>query len=69
MSVHIRYRLLKEKGNYLDDPNMTRGYTVVEVDTPIPFHKCLKNSTKTSKAEAFKFLTFGEHLPEKPIIE
>ena len=49
MSVHIRYRLLKEKGNYLDDPNMTRGYTVVEVDTPIPFHKVFKEFYKDFK--------------------
>ena len=30
MSVHIRYRFLKEKCDYLKDVNMTRGYTVVE---------------------------------------
>ena len=37
MSVHIRYRLFKEKGPYLEDERMTRGYTVVEADTVIPF--------------------------------
>ena len=42
MSVHLRYRFLKEKGDYLKDEKMTRGYTLVEVDTPTPFHRVLK---------------------------
>ena len=43
MSVHIRYRFLKEKGEYLKDHKMTRGYTVVEVNTEHPFHMVLKD--------------------------
>ena len=43
MSVHIRYRFLKEKGDYLKDEGMTRGYTVVETHIEHPFHKVLKD--------------------------
>ena len=43
MSVHIRYRFLKEKGDYLKDTEMTRGYTVVETHIEHPFHKVLKD--------------------------
>ena len=42
MSVHIRYRFLKEKGDYLKDPEMTRGYTCVEADMVFPVHKVLR---------------------------
>ena len=42
MSVHIRYRFYKEKGEYLKDEHMTRGYTMVEAYTVIPFHMFLK---------------------------
>ena len=42
MSVHIRYRFLKEKDDYLKDEKMTRGYTVVESYTEHPFHKVLE---------------------------
>ncbi len=52
MSVHIRYRFLKEKGDYLKDNEMTRGYTLVEVDTPTPFHKVLKEFYKDFKGRA-----------------
>ena len=52
MSVHIRYRFLKEKGHYLEDERMTRGYTVVEVDEPTPFHKVLKEFYKDMKDRA-----------------
>ena len=31
MSVHIRYRFLKEKGDYLKDENMTRGYQIFNI--------------------------------------
>ena len=48
MSVHIRYRFLKEKGDYLKDENMTRGYTVVETDLEHPFHRVLKEFYKLS---------------------
>ena len=43
MSVHIRYRFYKEKDHYLEDERMTRGYTVVEANTVIPFHMVLKD--------------------------
>ena len=55
MSVHIRYRFYKEKGEYLKDENMTRGYTVVEVDKPTPFHKVLKEFYKDFKHEVKVF--------------
>ena len=42
MSVHIRYRFVKEKDDYLKDEKMTRGYTVVESYTEHPFHKVLE---------------------------
>jgi len=42
VSVHIRYRFLKEKDDYLKDEKMTRGYTVVESYTEHPFHKVLE---------------------------
>ena len=38
MSVHIRYRFLKEKDDYLKDEHMTRGYTLVETHIEHPFH-------------------------------
>ena len=49
MSVHIRYRFLKEKGDYLEDENMTRGYTVVESYIEHPFHRVLKEFYKDFK--------------------
>ena len=49
MSVHIRYRFLKEKGDYLKDENMTRGYTVVESYDQHPFHVVLKEFYKDFK--------------------
>ena len=49
MSVHIRYSFLKEKGDYLKDENMTRGYTVVETDLEHPFHRVLKEFYKDFK--------------------
>ena len=55
MSVHIRYRFLKEKGDYLKDEHMTRGYTLVEVDKPTPFHKVLKEFYKDFKNEVKVF--------------
>ena len=56
MSVHIRYRFLKEKGHYLEDERMTRGYTVVEVDEPTPFHKVLKEFYKDFKGRAVQIV-------------
>ncbi len=41
MAVHIRYRFLKEKGDYLKDENMTRGYTCVETNIVHPYHQVL----------------------------
>lgn len=52
MSVHIRYRFYKEKGPYLEDEKMTRGYTVVEGNTPHPFHQVLKEFYKDFKHRA-----------------
>ena len=49
MSVHIRYRFLKEKGDYLKDENMTRGYTVVESYDQHPFHVVVKEFYKDFK--------------------
>ena len=49
MSVHIRYRFLKEKGDYLKDPEMTRGYTMVEANTVYPFHMVLREFYKDFK--------------------
>ena len=56
MSVHIRYRFLKEKGDYLKDTDMTRGYTLVEVDTPTPFHRVLKEFYKDFKGRAVQIV-------------
>ena len=49
MSVHIRYRFLKEKGDYLKDEKMTRGYTLVESYTEHPFHVVMKEFYKDFK--------------------
>ena len=43
MSVHIRYRFLKEKDHYLEDERMTRGYTSICGDDPYPFNEVLKD--------------------------
>jgi len=56
VSVHIRYRFLKEKGDYLKDENMTRGYTVVESYTQHPFHKVLKEFYKDFKGRAVQIV-------------
>ena len=42
MAVEIRYRFVKEKDQYLDDPKKTRGYTVIEANFQYPFKKCLE---------------------------
>tara|TARA_Y100000389_G_C16962026_1_gene271507 strand:- start:10 stop:249 length:240 start_codon:yes stop_codon:yes gene_type:complete len=52
MSVHIRYRFLKEKGDYLKDEGMTRGYTLVEALEEHPFHVVLKEFYKDFKGRA-----------------
>ena len=52
MSVHIRYRFYKEKDQYLEDERMTRGYTVVEANTVIPFHEVLREFYKDMKNRA-----------------
>ena len=55
MSVHIRYRFLKEKGDYLKDEHMTRGYTLVETHIEHPFHQVLKEFYKDFKHEVKVF--------------
>ena len=49
MSVHIRYRFLKEKGDYLKRKELTRGYTLCEGSVQIPFHKVLREFYKDFK--------------------
>ena len=49
MAVHIRYRFLKESGDYLKDPEMTRGYTLVEAGSVFPFHYVLRHFYKEFK--------------------
>ncbi len=56
MSVHIRYRFLKEKGDYLKDGHLSRGYTVVEANTEHPFHKVLKEFYKDFKGRGVQIL-------------
>ena len=46
MAVHIRYRFLKEKGDYLKDPEKTRGYTMVEANRVQPYYEVLKDFYK-----------------------
>ena len=56
MSVHIRYRFLKEKGDYLKDEHLSRGYTVVEANTVHPFHRVLKEFYKDFKGKGVQIL-------------
>jgi hypothetical protein len=56
VSVHIRYRFLKEKGDYLKDERITRGYTVVEADTEHPFHRVLKEFYKDFKGRGVQII-------------
>ena len=56
MSVHIRYRFLKEKGDYLKDEHLSRGYTVVEANTVHPFHQVLKEFYKDFKDKGVQIL-------------
>ena len=49
MAVHIRYRFLKEKGDYLKDPEKTRGYTMVEANRVQPYFEVLKDFYKDFK--------------------
>ena len=49
MAVHIRYRFLKEKGDYLKDPEKTRGYTMVEANRVQPYYEVLKDFYKDFK--------------------
>jgi len=51
VSVYIRYRFLKEKGDYLNNLDMTRGYTMVEADTIHLFHQVLKEFYKDFKGK------------------
>ena len=59
MSVHIRYRFLKEKGDYLKDEHLSRGYTVVEANTVHPFHRVLKEFYKDQKRWSYTFQNFA----------
>ena len=52
MAVHIRYRFLKEKGDYLKDPEKTRGYTMVEANRVQPYYEVLKDFYKDFKGRA-----------------
>ena len=63
MSVHIRYRFLKEKGDYLKDENMTRGYTVVESYTEHPFHKVLREFYKDFKGRPVQVFNIWRSAP------
>ena len=63
MSVHIRYRFLKEKGDYLKDENMTRGYTVVETDLEHPFHRVLKEFYKDFKGRPIQVFNIWRSAP------
>ena len=56
MSVDIRYRFLKEKGDYLKDEHLSRGYTVVEANTVHPFHRVLKEFYKDFKGKGVQIL-------------
>ena len=49
MAIHIRYRFLKEKGDYLKDPEKTRGYTMVEANRVQPYYQVLKDFYKDFK--------------------
>ena len=42
MSVHIKYRFLKESDAYKKNPERTRGYTLVEANYEYPFDIVLK---------------------------
>ena len=52
MAVHIRYRFLKEKGDYLKDPEKTRGYTMVEANRVQPYYQVLKDFYKDFKGRS-----------------
>ena len=58
MSVHLRYRFLKEKGDYLKDEEMTRGYTSVETHIEHPFHKVLKEFYKDFKGRGVQTVSY-----------
>ena len=58
MSVHIRYRFLKEKGDYLKDENMTRGYTVVESYDQHTYHFVLKEFNKDFTGRGVQIFNF-----------
>jgi len=56
VSVHIRYRFLKEKDHYLEDERITRGYTMVETDIEHPFHKVLKEFYNDFKGRGIRII-------------
>ena len=58
MAVHIRYRFLKEKGDYLKDPEKTRGYTMVEANRVQPYYEVLKDFYKDFKGRGVQIFNF-----------
>ena len=63
MSVHIRYRFLKEKGDYLRDPELTRGYTLCEGSIQQPFHKVLREFYKDFKGRGVQIFNIWRSAP------
>ena len=68
MSVHIRYRFLKEKGDYLKDAEMTRGYTSVETHIEHPFHEVLKEFYKDFKGRPVQVFNIWRSAPGLSLI-
>ncbi len=69
MAVHIRYRFLKESGDYLKDPEMTRGYTLVEAGTVFPFHYVLRHFYKEFKERGVQIYNIWRTPLARPIIK
>ena len=63
MSVHIRYRFLKEKGDYLKDPEKTRGYTMVEANRVQPYYQVLKDFYKDFKGRGVQIFNIWRSEP------
>ena len=69
MSVHIRYRFLKEKGDYLKDPEKTRGYTMVEANRDQPYYEVLKDFYKDFKGRGVQTVSYTHlTLPTTPYV-
>ena len=63
MSVHIRYRFLKEKGDYLKRKELTRGYTLCEGSVQYPFHKVLREFYKDFKGRPIQVFNIWRSAP------